>query len=312
MVSVSRWSAAFSGTSVAVLTYHHFASHDEPATRHLGMTTSPERFQRQLDFVLSRYQVIGLDEVLSGRIPGNAALITIDDAYRSVLEIAAPILKARNLRAVLFANPRPIVEPFVLTDHLLSLVRCERGGEARIDAAVRWVLGDPGGGDTPPLSVNQLTLDRIAEIKALLLHELGLTEGDLHRQLALYLAPSDLAVLEQQGIEIANHTMSHTLCRTLSPAELGSEILGAKDVLDALTRQPVRAFAFPWGQEQDASPVVLAAIRGSGHLATFLMHSRRNAVRPASDIWYRTLASNQTAARLGVDLELLPRLRALV
>lgn len=307
---MSRWLATWSSPALAVLTYHHFAATDGPATRQLGMTTGPERFRRQLDYIAARYQPIDLDRLLSGNLPPRAILVTIDDAYRSVIEVAAPMLKARAIPAVLFANPRPIVEPFVLTDHVLSFAMSTVAGQLAVAAAVKAVRGEAPA-DAPPLPVNQLRLREIAEVKQRVLSALAVSEGDLHHRLGLYLVPTDLAKLAAYGIEVANHTFSHTLCRTLSPAEQETEIAGAKAVLETLTRRPVRAFAFPWGREVDASAPVMAAIRESGHLASFLMHGRRNTVRPAPDIWYRTLGVNQSPTRLAIDLEVVPGLRSL-
>lgn len=147
--------------------------------------------------------------------------------------------------------------------------------------------------------------------KSRLLERLSCNEAELHASLGIFLAPGDLKQLKFQGVEIANHTMSHHRCGALDPAELEFEIVQAKRSLEEMANAPVRAFSFPWGQERDATPAALDLIRSSGHRAAFLMHARSNSTRPAEDIWYRSLLTNQTGWRLGLELSILPRLRSL-
>lgn len=295
---------------VSILTYHHFAAVDDAATSHLGITTDPGRFAAQLDYLAANYNVIGLDRFLAGEPPERALLITIDDAYRSVFEIAAPMFAERRLPAVLFVNPRPVSEAFVPIDHIISLL-----GSPKADSAVRQAIGDVTGDDEAAsagsANVNAIPLDLREAVKQRLIAKLATTEPALHRDLGLFLTPAQLRALPGLGVEVANHTMSHTLCRTLSARERHGEIAVAKDAIEELIGQPVRAFAFPWGQSQDATPAVLDVVRTSGHQATFLMHGLANAKRPAADIWYRSLVTSEKPASLAISLRIKPQLRAL-
>lgn len=299
------------GRRLACVTYHHFAATPCAATARLGITTSPQRFAAQLDYFARRYAVIGLDQVLAGDIPERALLITIDDAYRSVHEVAAPMLASRRLPAVMFANPAPIRRPFVPLDNLLALAVSHHSPGAlgaalapaglAATALARVVAGASSG----------LTLAEMDRVRAAVLAFLRLDEAGLHRDCGLFLSPSHIAELPGMGVEIANHTMRHTSCRHLEPSELQVEIVEAKAELEAMSGRPVRAFAFPWGNEGDATPGAMAAVRTSGHAATFLMHGRCNGRRPATDVWYRSLVQNETGLGLAMSVELLPRLRSI-
>lgn len=62
---------------------------------------SPDRFERQMDFLARRRTVVSLDEALGA---GTACVaITFDDAYRSVATTALPILEAHGFPATVFA-----------------------------------------------------------------------------------------------------------------------------------------------------------------------------------------------------------------
>jgi hypothetical protein len=96
--------------------------------------------------------------------------------------------------------------------------------------------------------VSHLTLADLRHARERLVHRLGTTEAQLHRRLDLFMAPDQLRHLPSFGIEVANHTLTHVHCRSLDDAELETEIVGSKRLLEDLlgaAGQPVRAFAFP-------------------------------------------------------------------
>jgi peptidoglycan/xylan/chitin deacetylase (PgdA/CDA1 family) len=303
-----------SGQSAPALTcvaYHHFESVCSEATSHLGISTPPEVFAAHLDHFQAHYDIIGLDELLTGPMPGRPLLITIDDAYRSVRDVAAPMLAARRIPAVLFANPVTISGPRVPLDNLMSLAACKLG----MSELSRMVAGEPVPGATVgnliASCIAPLSLRQREDLRHDLLGRLSVEERRLHRLLDLFLTPKQLVELQDFGIEIANHTATHVHCRALSADELATEITGGKAMLEQLTGRPVRAFSFPYGNEQDATPPVLELLRATGHHAQFLVHARSNALRPAPDVWYRTSLTDEAASFLPLKLGLLPRLRTL-
>ena len=296
---------------LTAVAYHHFTASPCPMTRHLGLSTPPDIFWRHLDYYRSNYNVVGLSEVLSERLPERALLITIDDCYRSVLETAAPMLKAARLPAVLFLNPEPVLEARVPLDNVLSLAVNELT-LARVAENVA-----PGSGCT---SLAELVTGPIAamgpaaraELKSRLLDAIGVGEAELHAESGLFLSQSGVKALSARGIEIANHTRSHIHCRAAaSDAELVAEITGAKLAIEVMTGSPVRAFSFPYGNEADATPAALKILRKSGHRALFLVHARSNRRRPAPDIWYRTSLADEPVSRLAWRLRLATELRTL-
>jgi peptidoglycan/xylan/chitin deacetylase (PgdA/CDA1 family) len=287
---------------LTIITYHQFG--DRPSV--LGNVTSPDAFAAQLEFYSQNYNAISLADLLAGDIPDNALLITIDDAYRSVAEVAAPALKGRGMPALFFVNPLPIKQAFVPLQDVIASACGVAGWEKTAAAAFP-------GARTKSIADLLATASRAADaqtVKSRVLSLLGCSETDLHATSRLFLRVEDLRRLADCGVEIANHTMTHVRCGPLGENELRREIVDAKSLLEELAGTRVRAFAFPWGSEADATPLALQAIRGSGHEAIFLMHARRNVDRPASDIWYRTLVTNETGWRLSLQLNVLPRLRS--
>ncbi len=86
-------------TDVLVLCYHALSP-----TWEADLSTTPERFERQLALLAGRgYRGVRFSEAVRPGAPGRIVAITFDDAYRSVLELARPILDRFGFPASVFA-----------------------------------------------------------------------------------------------------------------------------------------------------------------------------------------------------------------
>lgn len=88
--------------SLRVLIYYKFNT--RPGNT---LTTPPDVFRRQLDFLQRHYALVTPETVLrtitSGTpFPERAVLLTFDDGYRDVYDVAYPMLRSSGLRAALF------------------------------------------------------------------------------------------------------------------------------------------------------------------------------------------------------------------
>src|SRR5256885_476810 len=100
-------SARLNRRKILVLVYHGVhAGRAEPVLNFDGMHVRARRFVRQMRYVSRRNRVVTLDRLLE---PGQAptpdrpcAVITIDDGYRNIQQVAFPILKRLRLPATLF------------------------------------------------------------------------------------------------------------------------------------------------------------------------------------------------------------------
>jgi peptidoglycan/xylan/chitin deacetylase (PgdA/CDA1 family) len=67
------------------------------------LSIEPELLDRQLGMLARRgYVGVPAREALAGEAPERAVILTFDDAYRSVLELAKPILDRHGMRASVF------------------------------------------------------------------------------------------------------------------------------------------------------------------------------------------------------------------
>lgn len=90
-------------SDAVILLYHRVANEGPSSTR-----VSPEQFEAHLDLIAAAgYQVIPLKQLLAGvyeqnELPQRALAITFDDAYRSVGELAYPLLRERHMPFTIF------------------------------------------------------------------------------------------------------------------------------------------------------------------------------------------------------------------
>lgn len=81
-------------TDVLVLCYHAL-SPDWPA----ALSTTPERFEQQLAWLVVErgYRGVTFEQAVTERAAGKTVAVTFDDGYRSVLELAKPIMDRLGL-----------------------------------------------------------------------------------------------------------------------------------------------------------------------------------------------------------------------
>ena len=298
-----------SSSVVTCVSYHHFERTPSLFTKHLGISTSPEAFARHLSYFKRNYSPISLAQLLAGDLPPNPLLLTIDDAYRSVLDVAAPLLSEHRFPALLTTNARVIAGGFAPIDNVLSLAMEEFGATGLGIAIGRKDPWSCTLRRTVREKLPSLDLQQREDLKHKLLRLLGISETHLVERMNLFLNPDQLTQLvRSHNFTIGNHTVSHSTFRPLTRAEACYEIEDGKRQLEQMTGTRIRAFSFPYGNRLDATPDALDILRTSGHEAIFRVQRRTNAVRPAPDIWYRQSIADELDLQLPVKLTWLPRM----
>ena len=103
-----------------VVLYHHVSDQGSSLVDQLGVSTPPDVFEAHVRRMARDYEVVSLDAVLSGEFPHRALLITFDDGYRSVAEVALPILRRLGLPSVFFVTGECLERDSLPLDNLLS------------------------------------------------------------------------------------------------------------------------------------------------------------------------------------------------
>lgn len=307
------------GSQLRCVLFHNIAKAESPFTRGLDVTVSPEAFERRIHLFRRHYDLVSLSEALNlAESPPTRGhrplLVTFDDAYASVLHVAAPVLGRERVPAVLFANAAAIVDDYVMTDNLIAYALNTEGPGvvSRASETVRPGTGVQLGSPATIISsfLSTLSQAEVRSFRTALLSTLATDPLAEARRQGLYLQRDELRSLGDFGVVIANHTYSHAWGRSLNAQDCAREVVENTAVLTSLADNVVRAFSIPYGQSRDVTPVVRRTAQESGHHAVFVVEARPNRSPLNPDRIYRVSMRETSDWRCYFDLEVAPQLRA--
>jgi len=283
----------------------------------LGGTISRKSFEGVLRFLAEHYTPVSLQQVLSSfegqMLPPRPVLVTFDDAYVSIREVAAPLCRQFGVPALFFINAACLDNRQLALDNLICYV-VNVFGLDMINAAIRSVRG---GGSAEVRSLKEVfarflprtSLSDRATFQSVLLQLSRIDQSSLALEAGLYLSSQHLREFASFNFEIGNHTYTHVICRSLMREEFAKEIDQNRMVLEAISGRKVRSFSVPYGSAADFSSELLVHLQQSGYEAAFLAEGQSNSLR--TDCWHLNRVSVGAGSDAGVfsEIEILPRLR---
>jgi peptidoglycan/xylan/chitin deacetylase (PgdA/CDA1 family) len=305
--------------SLRCVLFHDISDRTSAFTDGLGVTMSPDHFEARIRFLAQHYTPINLGTFLAGaqggKLPSRPVLLTFDDAYASVAEVAAPICRKYNVPALFFVSGSLLGNHDLAMDNFLCYI-ANTFGLTQINAVAREINGTRQPELLSPAQVTSqflptLTLESRQTFKKRLSETIGLCTQELANREHLYLSENQLHELPSFGFEIGNHTFSHVHCRILSGSNFSDEIEHNKAVLETVSGRIVRAFSVPYGSVADLTPALEANLKASGHEAAFLVESRTNT--STTDFYHLNRVSVHSTSDNAsfVEIEVKPRLRTI-
>jgi peptidoglycan/xylan/chitin deacetylase (PgdA/CDA1 family) len=299
--------------------FHNVSDTESAFTRGLNVTTNRRRFVAALKFLSAHYTPVRLQDVLAdphGRdLPPRPVLVTFDDTYASVAEVAAPLCEEFGTPALFFVNADALDNAGLALDNLICYAVNELGLD-RINIAARGVTG-----------IEDLEMRSLGQVFSRLLPALSLQvreafrnaladlvrakERGLAEEAGLYLTRRQLRGLAAYDFEIGNHTYSHVHCRTLSHDSFCQEIDRNKWELEAVSGRNVRSFSVPYGSSTDLTVDMVRHLRVTGHEAVFLSESVANRGGGDGFRFDRVSSHADSDEAFFSEIEVLPRLRAM-
>ena len=219
-------------------------------------------FRRQVDYLQAHFDVLSLSEAAerlrTSRIRRPTAVITFDDGFQSIRDVAWSILRERGVPATVF-----LATGLVGTTDTIWYCRLNRA----LSATRRGSLEYEGEGhdlSTPPARA-RASASLQARLKAKphprLLTELRRIVQDLGDDPGAPIeAGSPYRILGARAIagmaasglmEFGGHTRSHAILSLLSPQQREDEIDSSLAAVAELTGRPCRLFSYPNGRAQD-------------------------------------------------------------
>lgn len=288
-LDLARW---MKRTRLRILMYHRFPD--------------AAGLERQCRHLAKCYRVISLSEAASalraGReLAANSLVVTVDDGYRDVYEIAWPVFSAYRIPAMVYVVTGFLSgELWLWTDQVRYAFENSRRKKVRIEL--------PGSEAWESTLQSEETRGaaarKVAEALKLVSNEERLRVVERLPELLEVGIPnepppgceplrwSEVREMAQGGIEFGAHTRRHpVLSRVSAAAELVDEIAGSKLCLEQALGAPVRHFCYPNGARPDISAEAVEMVRQAGYETAVTTESGVNG--PGDDLlWLR---------RIGVD-----------
>jgi len=305
--------------SLRCVLFHDVADTESAFTKGLGGTIRPEKFEAALRFLNRHYNPVSLQQVLASfegqPLPPRPVLVTFDDAYKSVAEVAAPLCAEFGVPAVFFVNAACLDNRQLALDNLICYVANVSGLDT-INAAIQTVKGC---GDCEVRSLAEvfarflptISLRARKSFREALVRLARINEPDLAAEAALYLSSRQLRDLAAFDFEIGSHTYTHVNCRSLLVEEFTEEIDQNRAVLEAASGRKVTSFSVPYGSSTDLTGDLLRHFQRSSYEAVFLAEGRSNSPRADRCRLNRISITTGSDTALFSEIEVLPRLRTL-
>ncbi len=243
---------------VRILMYHRFP------LEHSG------NFDRQCALLAREYKVVSLAEAarrLQGNEPiANLAVITVDDGYADMHDVAFPILQKHALPATLFVTtgfinrtcsmPGDRVRRYFAYTEQESLQLVDDRGEVHV-----FRTKDPGAADRLRALLKRVPNRTRTHMLAAL--EIDLTPEDRKIPPADYTPCTwgQLRAMAEGGISMGAHTVTHPILSRLETVEeTEREVLESRTCIERELGKPVDLFAYPNGTPEDINAVSVACV----------------------------------------------------
>ncbi len=219
-------------------------------------TLSAPMFDQLLAFFQNHYSIVSLGDVMAARdgtrnLPDHALLITFDDGWADNLRYAAPLLKSRELPAVIFVVPQAILSG---SDAWWQEQVFAAGRSGMLDA---WL--DQGqirarimpGRDVGGLPHNLEVVTRLALMDEQERTEILATLPSMSCHSRMMLKPEDLPNLAAFGIDIGLHGYAHAPLTAV--ADVTTELCHAREAIAELSKGTAMTTALgcPHGRYDD-------------------------------------------------------------
>jgi peptidoglycan/xylan/chitin deacetylase (PgdA/CDA1 family) len=230
---------------VPILCYHRVLPEFIEDVNDPIYTVLPEQFESQMDFLAQEgFHTLSLTEFAATArglrpLAKRSVLVTFDDGYADNYAVAWPIAKKFNVTLNLF-----ICTAYQGQPHPLIMTR---NGYRLLSDFSRLEAGPP---------------DLASHIKKF---------PELWRSLTW----QELAIMRDDGVEIALHSHAHRDFALLDPRELAQEITTGIDIFTKELGYRPKFFALPYGGYYTSTPAVLEILKGFGLEFIFSTHIGR-------------------------------------
>jgi peptidoglycan/xylan/chitin deacetylase (PgdA/CDA1 family) len=254
-------------------------------------------FRKQLDHFAAVDRFIGLDELLevlaSGAPPDDGVILTFDDAFSDHYRYVFPELIRRGLWGIFYVSTGMYATGKLMDVHRAHYLLGRHGGPEMMDAlnrrltpemlsdedwqrfkSVVYVRQDNEAAFTLFKKIVNYTLE--PKWRAVVLDELmGEFAAEDRVFESYYCRPEMLFEMQDQGMIVGSHSVSHAVLSRLSVAEQRREIIESFVFLEAVTGGlRLRTFCYPYGGWHSFTPDTERLLAEAGCAFSFNVEPR--------------------------------------
>lgn len=247
--------------ALTIFLYHDVTTEPAPFSVDYDLNVPPEVFDRQLSMIRERFNVIDMDQLVSGSFETPAAMITFDDGLRGVFDNALPVLISHNCPATVFMNMAPVEGELFWAGLVCFLLT--------VPGFAEWCARrreGPSHLTVTPETVNGF-LDRHDRIEL---------ERAARNYYGKFATKVDLERANESGlISLGNHLYNHHNAACMSAQSLKNSYLTNSEQLASF--RSTGAFSFPFGQPDISyTEESVEVVRGLGAHPVFSAYSAVN------------------------------------
>ena len=236
-----------------------------------GISTA--KFEAHLQHLCNYYEVVSVEEIISdikkNKYNANKIALTFDDGYVDFYEKAWPLLKKYNVPASVYITTEFIEKKrwmwpdkvrVMLDKTTLRKINIPLVGELQLtqqNFEKNWhIISDYC------LSLTEFEREHfLLELTELL--EVPIKECPTSDFSAL--TWEQLLIMQQEGLNIGSHTITHPILTSISNEQLTNELSESKCVIERMLNIEIKGICYPNGMPNDVSTVVIETAKNSGY-----------------------------------------------
>jgi peptidoglycan/xylan/chitin deacetylase (PgdA/CDA1 family) len=259
-----------SGTTLLVLMYHDLADNEEARTigSYLRERASHAQFEAHLSVLAQNCRVLSVEQAVNematdGELAEDTVSITFDDGYRSVYDIAYPLLRKHDLPATVYLTNdwingeiplwweelADMIADCTLSNKTFGEIKevlgidLEKRIESESDVRKRrFLLHDSIAGHVRGLNDTDVS-STMSELQNVLEYD-----GSKHTP-AEAMNWTQIAEMNRNNIRFGSHTCSHLNLSHAGLDVIEKEILESRSDIEGHIDSKVEGFAYPYGQD---------------------------------------------------------------
>lgn len=209
-----------------LLPFYHLVSDDDLPFRYNYNYPSISQFREDLDFLLTRFRPVELDDLLSGKNLSKAFHLSFDDGLSECYHIIAPILKEKGIPATFFINPSFVNNRDLFHRYKAAKI-IRQLKKKNIQISIQKTYAD----------IN--SLDEMAA-------DMGINWDEILEKEKPYMTLEQIKELQDEGFTIGAHSMDHPEFWLLDEESQLEEIRESTNWITKKLNPTIKAFAFPF------------------------------------------------------------------